>query len=445
MLFYSDTQTGITTTEMKIYLSPSTAGRYGGALNGRLRHLDRFIQNELTNSEFKSSFEELWLTLSYPPMYVLPGVVGMEVTFKKYYDNFPYSRLNRRYKKIDITLKAPEFSEHFDKEEQKKYQQKFEIEPQFKNISETELGQILIDKYLEAGEIISSKLKKEDVFDFEKFKTILLTIKQKINPDFLQELNTVQSSEVEDDTLNRANKLRSERQKLNKPKNKLIRDLRVYYNGLPNKALYPYDYIYTEIFSNLLAREGLMCPTYHHLYIQVAKTIEDAIKNSFSIEDWYINGIAVIDYDKFQTLSDKEKENEVFQAILRGLKDIATIDKLDTNIIDKVANLIKEKGKDTELHFRTIENDNYKLVITYFSKSMEEECPVFFNITDRTKNITKKHQIGKADKSQLFLWLQKITMNNKKIKIKSSNSIRAQVWLKGKATELEFEIAELLK
>lgn len=79
---------------MKIYLSPNTAGRYGGALNGNLRHLDRFIQNELTNSEFKSSFEELWLTLSYPPMYVLPGVVGMEVTFKKYYDTFPYSRLN---------------------------------------------------------------------------------------------------------------------------------------------------------------------------------------------------------------------------------------------------------------------------------------------------------------------------------------------------------------
>lgn len=430
---------------MKIYLSPNTAGRYGGALNGNLRHLDRFIQNELTNSEFKSSFEELWLTLSYPPMYVLPGVVGMEVTFKKYYDTFPYSRLNRRYKKIDITLKAPEFSEHFDKEEQKKYQHKFEVEPQFKNISEVELGQILIDKYLEAGEIISSKLKKEDIFDFENFKRVLLAIKQKINSDFLQELNTVQKAEVKDDTLNRANKLRSERQKLDKPKNKLIRDLRVYYNGLPNKALYPYDYIYTEIFLNLLAREGLMCPTYHHLYIQVAKTIEEALKNSFSIEDWYVSGISVIDYDKFQTLSDKEKENEVFQTILKGLKDIATIDKLDTNIIDKVANLIKEKGKDTELHFKTIENDNYKLVITYFSRSMEDECPVFFNITDKTKDITRRHEIGKADNSQLFLWLQKITLTNKKIKIKSSDSIRGQVWLKGKPTELEFEIAELLK
>ncbi|HMQ48898.1 MAG TPA: hypothetical protein PKA00_15615 [Saprospiraceae bacterium] len=430
---------------MKIYLTPNTAGRYGGALNGNLRHLDRFILSELNNSEFKSSFDELWLTLSYPPMYILPGVVGMEVTFKKYYDTFPYSRLNRRYKKIDLTLKAPEFSEHLDKEEQEKYKHKFEIEPQFKNITEAELGQILIDKYLEAGEIISSKLKKEDVFDIELFNQVLLTIKHKINPDFLQKLNDAQKVEVKDDTLNRANQLRSERQKTNKPKNKLIRDLRVYYNGLPNKALYPYDYIYTEIFLNLLAREGLKCPTYHHLYIQVATTIDDALKNSFSIEDWYVNGLAVIDYNKFQTLSDKEKENEVFKIILEGLKDIANIDKLDTNIIDTVANTIKEKGKDTELHFKTIENDNYKLVITYFSRSMEDQCPVFFNITDKTKNITKRLQIGKADNTQLFLWLQKITLNNKKIKIKSSDSIRGQVWLKGKPTELEFEIAELLK
>lgn len=430
---------------MKIFLSPNTAGRYGGALKGNLRHLDRFIQNELSNSEFKSSFDELWLTLSYLPMYVLPGVVGMEIAFQKHYESFPYSRLNRRYKKIDITLKAPEFSEHFDKEEQKKYKHTFEIESQFKNISEVKLAQILIDKYLEAGEILSSKLKKEDVFDIEIFKQVLVIIKQKINPDFLQDLNTIQKGEVQDDTLKRANLLRSERQKVDKPKNKLIRDLRVYYNGLPNKALYPYDYIYTEIFLNLLVKEGLMCPNYNHLYIQVAKTNEEALKNSFSLEDWYVNGIAIIDYDKFQILTDKEKENQVFQIILNGLKDIADIDHLDTTIIESVANRIKENGKDTELHFKTIENDNYKLIITYFSRSMEEECPIFFNLTDKTRNITKRHQIGKADNSQLFLWLQKITLNNKYIRIKSSDSIRGQVWLKDKPTELEFEIVELMK
>lgn len=428
---------------MKIYLSPNTAGR-GSWLNGNLQHLKRFIQNELANSAFKSSFEDFRLNLSYPPMYVLPGVVGIEVAFMQHYDTLPYSRLNRRFKTIDISLKSPEFSEYCDKEEQKNYQHKFEIETQFKNISETKLGQILIDKFLEATEIISSKLKKEDVFDIDIFKQVLVSIKQKINPEFLQELNTAQEREVKDETLNRAIQQRSERQKNDKPKNKLIRDLRVYYNELPNKALYPYDYIYSEIFLNLLATEGLMCPAYDHLYIEVATTFEEALKRSFSF-DFFARGPAVIDFDKYQTLSDYEKGKEVFNTILEGLMDIATIDNLDRNIIKKVAKKIEEKGIDTELHFKTIENDSYKLVITFFSRSMEDECPIFFNLTDKKNNMTKRKQIGKADNSQLFLWLQKITLTNKKIKIKSSNSIRGQVWLKDKPTEMEFEIAELMK
>lgn len=430
---------------MKIYLSLNTAGSIGKALNGNLQYLDRFIQTELDNSEFKSSFDELWLTLAYPPMYVLSGIAGMEVAFKKNYATFPHSRFNRRYKKIDINLKAPEFSEHFDKEEYKKHSHKFEIEPKFKNISEADLGQILIDKYLEAGEIINSKLKKEDLFDYENFKNILSDIKQRINPDFLQKLNTAQKTEAEDDTISRAKKLRRERQQTDKPKNKLIKDLRVYYNGLPKNAFYPYDSIYEKIFLNLLVEEGLMCPTYHHLYIQVAKTIDEALKNSFSIEDWYVNGLAVINFDKYQTLSNSEKENEVFQIILTGLKDIATIDKLNTDIIDKVANKIKENGTDTELLLKTVENEAYTLTITYFSRSMEDECPVFFNLTDKTRNITKRHQIGKADHSQLHLWLQKVTIFKKQIKVKSSDSIRGQVWLKGKPTELEFEIEKLME
>lgn len=429
---------------MKIYLSQATADRGGIGLIGNLQYLLRSIQNELNDSAFKSSFNELWLTIAYPPMYVLPGVVGSEVTFNQYYNSYPYSRMNRRFKKIDITLKAPEFSEYFDKEDQQAFNNKFEIEPQFKNITEAELGKILIDKFLEAGEIINSKLKKDDAFDLENYNKVLLSLRQQITPAFLQDLHLAQKDVVKDEILNRALQLRSERRNADKPKNKRILDLRVYYSGLPNKALYPYDYIYGHIFLNLLAKDGLMCPNYTHLYIQVATTFEEALKNSFS-SDWHIHGLAVINYDKYKTLSDKEKENEVFRIILTGLKDIADIDKLDTQLIDKVANKIIEKGVDTELHFKTIENTKYKLVVTYFSRSMEEECPIYFNLTDKVKNITKRHQVGKAINLQLFLWFQKIILNNKKIKIKSSNSVLAQVWLYEKPTALEFDIEDLMK
>jgi len=430
---------------MKIYLSPNTAGRYGGGLNGNLRHLNRYIQSELDSGGFKSSFKELWLALSYPPMYILPGVVGIEIDFKKYYDKFPYSRLNRRYKKIDITLKAPEFSEHFDKEEQKKHKHTLQIEGKYQNISETDLARILIDKYVASGQIIKTKLKKDDIFDSEKFNTILSNIKRKITSEFLASLNEEQKNQVQDEIILKAKKLREERRISNKPKDKKIRDIRVYYNTLPNKALYPYDYQYSEIFLNILASKEFSCPTYHHLYIQVAKSEEDALKNSLTYEGWYVNGIAQIDFENYQKESDTNKESIVLDAMIRGLRDIVEIDKLDKTIFEEAVDLIKKQGLDTELTYKTVENKKFTLTITYYSKSMEEKCPIFFNLTDKNTKVTKRIEIGKAENAQIHMWLQKITVTNKLIKVISSQSIRADVWLKDLPRKMEFEIAEILK
>jgi len=430
---------------MKIYLSPNTAGRSGGALNGNLKHLGRYIQSELNSGGFKSSFEEMRLTLSYPPMYVLPGVIGMEVDFKKYYDKFPYSRLNRRYKKIDITLKAPEFSEHFDKEEQNKYKHKFEIDQNYQGIAETDLARTLIDKYLEAGQIIKGKLKKEDVFDSGNYNRILLKIKDIINPEFLSSINEVQKFQVEDETILRAKKLREKRRLSKKTKDKRIRDIRVYYNGLPNKALYPYDYQYTEIFLNILASKDFSCPTYHHLYIQVAKTEREALKNSFAIEDWYVNGISQIDFENYLKESEAEKEIIVLETMIHGLRDIVEIDKLDENIFEETVDLIKLQGLNTELTHKTVENKNLMLTITYYSKSMEEKCPVFFNLTDKNTNVTKRIEIGKAENSQIYMWLQKVTLTNKLIKVKSSESARADIWLKDLPRKMQFEVKEIME
>lgn len=429
---------------MKIYVSPNTAGRYGGALNGNLRYLPNVIQAKLDNSGFTSTFDELWLTLSYPPMYVLPGVVGMEKQFMEFYDKFPYSRLNRKLRKIQITLKAPEFSEHFDLKDLGEYSDQFDIENQFKNLSETDLAKILIDKYLEAGEIINSKLKKGDKFEFNSFTEVLASLRSKISNDFLADLNKEQTTKVKDEVLDRAKKVREERKRANKVKDKRVRDLRIYYNGLPNKALYPYDYQYIEIFRNLLRNSGLMCPTYHHLYIQVAKTFDDGLMNSFSFENWYVNGIAVINYEDYLSKSESEKEKIVVDVISNGLFDIAHTDNLDRTVIEKITDLVKVKGLDTELIFNRIENTNYILTISYHSRSMEEQCPIFFDVYDKKTKYSSKVEIGRADNSQIYFWLQKVTLSKNKIKVKSSGSIEAGVWLKDKPQAMEFDIEEIM-
>jgi len=72
--------------------------------------------------------------------------------------------------------------------------------------------------------------------------------------------------------------------------------------------------------------------------------MDEALKASFAIEDWYVNGLAVIDFDHYQQLSEKEKEHCVFDLIAEGLKDIAILDQLDFSKMEEVFRKIKEKG-----------------------------------------------------------------------------------------------------
>ncbi len=431
---------------MKLFIDGNTAGRSCG-LMAALPYFYRFIQEELDKEHFQSSFEELWITFAYPPTFVLKSVEGIEKPYKEWYEkfDFPYSRFNRRFKTINITLKTPEFSESFERIDSQDEIIKIEIEKQYQNLTRTEIAHIFIDKMLIVGEIIKEKLKQGDIFDFDHYRTILFQIKEKINDDFIHSIAEEQEVKRLKEKLEKALAEREKRKNNNSVKNKTIRDIRVYFKKefIPNKGLYPFDYQYVEIFLNLMKKYQFQCPTYHHLYIQIGKTEVDALHNMLpQIEDWYIFGISTIDYKRYLTSNGNEKEAMVFDTIYRGLLDIIEIDKLDKANFEKIVTEIKLKGLDTELIFDSIENDKYKLVVSYLSRSIEEKCPIYFTLTDKKTNRTCKKEIGKADKSQIYYWLQKITLTKNVIKVKSSNSIAADVWLKDLPRSLEFNYSD---
>jgi hypothetical protein len=430
---------------MKIYLSTSTVGRSGGGFKNNLNFFEGVIKDRFDNSGFKSSFEELWLTLAYPPMYILPGILGMEKRFKEFYDELPYSRFSRKYNKMEITLKAPEFSEHFDKEDQGKYKNKFTIESQYKNLSEIDLTRAFIDKLISAGEIIEKKLKKDDIFNISIYYTVLNQLKDEITEKFILQNSKEQSQKVRDAVLLSAINHRKQRASEQKVFDKHIKDIRVYYSNLPIKALYPFDYQYREIFLNLLHKNGLLCPTYDHLYIRVGEDRNDCLRYSIPVEKWLIYGVSVIDFEKYKTQSEIEKEKTVFKAIVDGLYDIFTIDNFDKAILKKTIKQIEKFGLNTELYWQTIENRKYILNITYYSRCMEDECPIFLTLMDKKTSIIKRVKIGKADISQIPYWLQKIQLTQSKVIIKSSTSLRADVWLENKPRKLEFSIEKIMQ
>jgi len=174
---------------MRLYFRRLTAGRWNGSLDGPLRHFAAYLEQELDTNNFTSSFEKIELTLAYPPLYLLPNLIHLEKEFRKEYNTFPSSRIERRSKKIKFTLQAPEFSELFDLKEQVNYKDKFECAGAYQNISELELCKILIEKIIIGLELIVPKLKTTDNFDNNRFYKILNDLKDRLSPGLLSQIN----------------------------------------------------------------------------------------------------------------------------------------------------------------------------------------------------------------------------------------------------------------
>lgn len=423
---------------MKIYLHPTTVGRTGGPLNGNLKYLDSYIQSELDRSGFQSSFDGLWFGISFMPLYISPGIANMEEGYRSFYDSLPYSRLNRKNKTIDVTVKAPEFAEHFQEAISSKKKAGSESATESNSKSETELAQILLDKYLEVADVIRSKLKKDDVFDHKTFKTVIESIRPKLNADFLISTSNIEHDRQQQAEIEIAENKREERRKSDLVKDTLIRDIRLYFNyDLPKKLFYLRRY--AEIVLGLLIRKNFLCPHYHHLYIRIANTKEEAIINAFPIEDWHIYGIAVLKEEVLLHAAPSVQQSLVLNALKDGLLDIAELDKLDKTKIIEAIKEAEEIGILSEILFRAKENNKIAFVISTKTIFEHNEDEIFFTILDKQTNRIARWKFGQENIFTIAGWFKTINLTNKKITIKPRANMDLVLEGKQKIIELDVE------
>jgi hypothetical protein len=426
---------------MKIYIRPSTAGRYGGTLKGNLRHFDKYIQDTLLKNGFKSSFDDLTLTLAHPPLYVLPGATGAEKNFFKFYDELPDSRLERRAKKIFVNLQAPEFSEHFDLAEKSQHEHTFEIAQQYKDLTNTDLAKILIEKLLQAAELIKRKLKKEDLFDLTVFRQTLDSIKEEISTALLDKTSKEQTETFKNDQIEFAEQAREKRRHAEVPKDKLIRDIRLSFTYKIPPTLF-YLNRYADIVLGQLIRKGFMCPVYHHLYIKIANTKEEALENILIAEDWYTFGIAVLPKEELFKADHATQQELVLKATEEGLLDIAELDKLDKPKIKEAIAEAKEIGVLGEVIFKAKENNKIAFVITTKTQLGKNTEEIFFTIIDKENDRLARWKFAEENIFLIGGWFGTITVTNKKIKTKPRANMG--LVLEGKQTHLEIDVEKEL-
>lgn len=234
---------------------------------------------------------------------------------------------------------------------------------------------------------------------------------------------------------------REKRQLTNVPANTLIRDIRLFPNYNVPKSL-QYLNRYCDIVLSRLRDKNFLCPNYHHLYIRIAETEDEALASLVITEDWHTWGIAILNAETLLKAEQHEQQNLVLEAIQNGLLDIAELDKLDKSKILGAISETREMGILSEISYKTKANNKITFKISTKIILGQNEEEIFFTIRNNATNKVAKWKFGQENISLINSWFGSISVTNKKITIKPKANM--DLLLKGKQQIIELDVIKEL-
>ncbi|WP_147536119.1 hypothetical protein [Bacillus marasmi] len=218
------------------------------------------------------------------------------------------------------------------------------------------------------------------------------------------------------------------------------------YDHFERNTLAPYDYIYSQLFSNLLRRAEVMSPDYDEIYFSIAETMEQA-KQSIAIDEFFKYTYSTLNLSEYNQVDDEAKANMVFHSMCEGLRLIADFDHLEKEKIEGVIEYIAKNGIDMELIYATAQNKDYLAEIVYHvPRSHLTKAEFKLRLTEFNTNKTGIIAIDKLDIYYAPYSIGKIQLKKNEIVIKGRNSLRAEVSreIDKLPSEYRFNIKEML-
>lgn len=152
------------------------------------------------------------------------------------------------------------------------------------------------------------------------------------------------------------------------------------------------------------------------------------------------------DFAAYETAGPVRRDELVFDTIVAGLRDIATIDHLDRGLLESVIQRVAEHRLNTELIFYRGQNPHYEVAISYFAGDMESKSPFYLNVRQRESGRQARHGFGHADHIECHYRFARVKLLRHKLRIRKSNSSLAPVWVAEDApSELEFNLADFIE
>lgn len=340
---------------------------------------------------------------------------------------------------------------------------KFKLKSLYKTIAEIELTyasknnnqlniedfQIGLEKIEEAINKVYS-IKAKDPMDYHGEKLLMDFQECKsFAPKSLEELNQYarnQQNIIFHNHSKRADCLMYSYSVNPRPLTKKIVGIRIY-DQFDNEALNPFNYIYSELFSNLLRRSEVKLPGYDEIYISIGETMEQA-KQEIALETWHKYTYTTLDLTKYLSGDDETKSKLLLESISNGLRLIADFDHLEKEKIEKVIEIISENGVNLELIYTSKQSKNLLVEIIYHvpqSHLLKAEYKI--RLTDLITGKSGEAHIDFIDTYWAPYSFGDISIKKEEVLIKGRKSLRAEISRKQDKLpdEYIFKIEDIIK
>ncbi|WP_235178986.1 hypothetical protein [Bacillus cihuensis] len=207
---------------------------------------------------------------------------------------------------------------------------------------------------------------------------------------------------------------------------KKIVGIRVY-DQFVDGTLVPYNYIYSELFSNLLRRSEVKLPNYDEIYINIGETMEQA-KQELALETWHKYTYATLNLSTYLSSDEETKSKMLLECISNGLRLIADFDHLEKEKIEKIIQYIKENGVNIELIYTSKQNNNFLAEIIYkVPQSHLSKAEYKLRLTDLKNGKSGEAHIDFIHTYWAPYSFGNILIKKEEILIKGRGSLRAEI------------------
>jgi hypothetical protein len=211
-----------------------------------------------------------------------------------------------------------------------------------------------------------------------------------------------------------------------RPLEKQLVGVRLYDDYLEDDAVSPYDYVYCQLFSNLLRQANVKLPGYEEIYFSIGETIEDA-KQSIMLDEFFKYTYSTINIAEYERAGDNEKAKMVFESMCEGLRLIADFDHLEKDKIEEVIEYIDKNGMDIELTYCTRESKHYRVEVVYRVPQDYRTMAEFnLRVTNLHTNTTRMILIDKLHINDAPYIIGKVQVKKHEIIITGRTSVTAE-------------------